>query len=231
MNGAPRRAPPLHIEPSAPPEEQRYESEPGPGVGLCLSGGGFRAMLFHLGSLCRLNEAGYLPRLDRVSSVSGGSITAGVLANRWARLLFDSSGVASNFADEIVSPLRRLASRRIDLAAIVLGVLLPGSVGNRVASSYRRHLFGDTSLQELPDKPRFVFNATSPRLSACRSRISGIGGSAKSFVPTFRSRSRSRHRLRFRRSCRPLYFGSRTTPSSMELGKTSELLRTGGTSS
>lgn len=32
--------------------------------GLCLSGGGYRAMLLHLGVLWRLNEAGYLRRLD-----------------------------------------------------------------------------------------------------------------------------------------------------------------------
>ena len=29
---------------------------PQPGIGLCLSGGGYRAMLFHLGALWRLNE-------------------------------------------------------------------------------------------------------------------------------------------------------------------------------
>jgi len=43
---------------------------------LCLSGGGYRAMLFHLGSFWRLNELGWLPKLDRVSSVSGGTIAA-----------------------------------------------------------------------------------------------------------------------------------------------------------
>jgi len=43
-------------------------------TGLALSGGGFRATLFHLGAFWRLNELGYLPNLDRVSSVSGGSI-------------------------------------------------------------------------------------------------------------------------------------------------------------
>src|ERR1044072_5945833 len=54
-------------------------AHPAPGVALCLSGGGYRAMLFHLGALWRLNEAGLLRGLVRVSSVSGGSITAGVL--------------------------------------------------------------------------------------------------------------------------------------------------------
>jgi NTE family protein len=33
----------------------REESAPTPGVALCLSGGGFRAMLFHTGVLRRLN--------------------------------------------------------------------------------------------------------------------------------------------------------------------------------
>jgi hypothetical protein len=35
-------------------------------------------VLFRLGSLWRLNDAGLLPQLARISSVSGGSITAGV---------------------------------------------------------------------------------------------------------------------------------------------------------
>ena len=59
---------------------------PEPGIALCLSGGGYRAMLFHLGALWRLNEIGYLPKLERISSVSGGSITAGVLGLKWERL-------------------------------------------------------------------------------------------------------------------------------------------------
>lgn len=53
-----------------------------PGIGLALSGGGFRATLFHCGALWRLNDLGVLARLDRISSVSGGSITAGVLATK-----------------------------------------------------------------------------------------------------------------------------------------------------
>src|SRR5215475_2295356 len=42
-------------------------SNPEPGIALCLSGGGYRAMLFHLGALWRLNEWGYLPKLSRIS--------------------------------------------------------------------------------------------------------------------------------------------------------------------
>jgi NTE family protein len=118
-------------------------------------------MLFHLGALMRLNELGWLRKLDRISSVSGGSITAGVLAWRWRELAFDGGGVATNFDREIAEPLRALAGRTIDLPAILLGILLPGSIGNRLAGSYRRHLFGATGLNELPGRPRFVINATS----------------------------------------------------------------------
>jgi NTE family protein len=52
------------------------------GVALCLSGGGYRASLFHLGVLRRLNELGTLTRVDTVSAVSGGSILAAFLAQR-----------------------------------------------------------------------------------------------------------------------------------------------------
>src|SRR6185437_15572079 len=38
------------------------------GVACCLSGGGYRAMLFHVGSLWRFNEAGLLPQLKCFSA-------------------------------------------------------------------------------------------------------------------------------------------------------------------
>ena len=34
-------------------------------------------------------------------------------------------------------------------------------IGDRLAGSYARHLFGNATLQDLPDRPRFVFNATN----------------------------------------------------------------------
>ena len=43
-------------------------------VGLALSGGGFRASLFHLGVLARLAEVGVLGNVEVLSTVSGGSI-------------------------------------------------------------------------------------------------------------------------------------------------------------
>src|SRR5689334_8570728 len=70
---------------------------PSGGVGLCLSGGGYRAMLFHVGTLRRLNETGWLKKITRVSSVSGGSIVAATLGKAWQDLAFGKDGVSSSF--------------------------------------------------------------------------------------------------------------------------------------
>lgn len=143
-------------------------SEPTEGVALCLSGGGYRAMLFHAGALLRLNELGWLRQLSRVSSVSGGSITAGALGVAWKELEFGAAGVASNLRELVLQPLHQLTDTTIDVRAILLRALGPGSIGEGVAASYRRHLFGSATLQDLPNSapygghdPRFVFNATS----------------------------------------------------------------------
>jgi NTE family protein len=131
-------------------------------LALCLSGGGYRAMLFHLGTLWYLNDAGYLPKLDRVSSVSGGSITAGVLALRWKELQLDASGKATNFVAAVVEPIRRMASTTIDVGGIIRGILTPGtSINDRIVKSYKKGLYGEATLQDFPDRPRFVINATN----------------------------------------------------------------------
>jgi NTE family protein len=133
-----------------------------PGIALCLSGGGYRAMLFHIGALWRLNEWGYLKKLDRISSVSGGSITAGVLGLKWSKLGFSSSGVAQAFDAEVVTPIRALADKTIDEGSIIGGIFMPGSIAGKITNAYRKHLFGSATLQDLPsDPPRFVINATN----------------------------------------------------------------------
>lgn len=156
-----QKSTPVQSQPT--PEERRG---PEKGIALCLSGGGYRAMLFHLGSLWRLNEAGVLGNLRRVSSVSGGSITAGVLGLAWSSLSFSGGAAPVNeFQSLVVDPIRSLAGRTIDAKSIVVGVLLPGvSISDRVAAAYDKFLFHSKTLQDLPDDeagPRFVINATN----------------------------------------------------------------------
>ncbi len=128
---------------------------------ICLSGGGYRAMLFHVGALWRLYETHLLKDVRRVSSVSGGSITAAVLALGWRRLSFDPAQVTSDFVPLVVSPIRSLAGETIDADALFWGVALPGRVSDRIAEAYDAHLFDGATLQSLPDVPRFVINATN----------------------------------------------------------------------
>ncbi len=131
------------------------------GIALCMSGGGYRAMLFHVGVLWRLNEFGLLPKLAMISSVSGGSITAGLLGLRWKSLAFDPHNTCQNFGEQIVSPIRGIANSTIDVKAVLSGILLPGTIGDRVRSAYAESLYGSATLQDLPDMPRFIINATN----------------------------------------------------------------------
>jgi NTE family protein len=148
---------------NAPPGQ--FKEQPAEGVALCLSGGGYRAMLFHVGALWRLNDAALLSKLSRVSSVSGGSITAAVLGLMWKGLTW-SNGVVQNL-DQVFKVIRGLADRTIDEGSVIGGLLLPGvSIADRVAAAYDKHLFHGATLQDLPDDsqnqgPRFVLNATN----------------------------------------------------------------------
>jgi NTE family protein len=131
------------------------------GVVLCLSGGGYRATLFHLGAILRHNELGLLPQLDRVSSISGGSITAGVLALAWQKLNFTENGVAINIRPTVVGSLLKIVETTVDVWSVLQRFLPWKRAGNAVASAYDKILFHGATLEDVPPRPRFVFNATS----------------------------------------------------------------------
>lgn len=139
-------------------------------IGLCLSGGGYRAMLFSLGSLWRLNELGWLRKLDVVSSVSGGSILNGVLATRWKDLTWSTDnpdGVATNFVPLVAQPVRAMAGKTLDVFAGIEGILsIFSSISDKVTEKYDDQLFHGARLADIPSfekgrTPRFIFYATS----------------------------------------------------------------------
>jgi NTE family protein len=135
-------------------------------LGLALSGGGFRATLFGLGSLWRLNDAGLLSKLRRITSVSGGSIIAGLLAQNWSRLQF-VEGHAVNFVPLVAEPVLDFCDRTIDLRVGLRSLLRPFSrTSEQLAACYAERLFGATRLADLPDarlphNPAFTFYATN----------------------------------------------------------------------
>jgi NTE family protein len=130
-------------------------------IGFCLSGGGYRAMGYHVGALVRLNELGFLAQLREVASVSGGSITAGMLALAWRKLRFDAGGRAGNLIEEVANPLIRFAAIGVDIKAVLAGLLPGRTAADAIATAYDRHLFGGATLQDIPDEPRFTFMATN----------------------------------------------------------------------
>jgi NTE family protein len=143
-------------------ETRRTERDaPEEGVGLCLSGGGYRAMLFHVGSLWRLAEAGVLAELARISSVSGGSITSAVLALAWDELREENFAPGA-LERRVVNPVRGLAEKTIDVRAGLFGLITPRrTISDHVRRAYEE-ILGEKTLADLPDDPpRFVFNATN----------------------------------------------------------------------
>lgn len=144
------------------------DSEVKAGVALCLSGGGYAGMLFNAGSLWRLNELGWLRRLDEISCVSAGAIAGATLGAAWDRLDFDAGGVARRFVPEVVGPIKRLARETLDMWSIVGGEISERSCGAIVADAYDECLFGGITLQQIPDcdsggAPRFVFTSLDVR--------------------------------------------------------------------
>lgn len=127
-------------------------------VGLALSGGGLRATLFHLGALMRIRELGWLDRIDRISTVSGGSIMAAILARAWPGL--QAAGFSEDAFERLVCrPALRFAGRHIDVPVIVAG-LVPGvNPADILARWFDRDITRGLRLADLPDRPRFIFNA------------------------------------------------------------------------
>jgi predicted acylesterase/phospholipase RssA len=140
-------------------------------TGLALSGGGFRATLYHLGVIRYLRDNGVLDMLTDIASVSGGSILGAHLALNWNRY----NGTNEQF-DEVARELIRFIQfdvrnhivRRLPLtmplrvAAQLVGADLPGFSANAMLERYyREFLYGDRRLFELPERPALHVLATN----------------------------------------------------------------------
>jgi len=130
-------------------------------IGLSLSGGGFRATVFHLGVLARLAEEGSLEKVDSLSTVSGGSLCIGLVlaANgfRWPS--------STEFLRTVMPRARELLTTQ-DLQNALIGhvLRLPVRLFHTRADDLSLVLqarWGVTStLQSLPEHPHWVINAT-----------------------------------------------------------------------
>lgn len=146
-------------------------------IGLALSGGGYRAAAYHIGTLRALNRLGILDKIDVISAVSGGSITAAYYA-----LHKDNYKV---FEDSFINKLQR-GVIRTSIAYLVLLIcvlllvccfiswwlLIPEiiillicwywilPVSCFIECSYNRLFFKKKKLSDLPQSPLVAINAT-----------------------------------------------------------------------
>jgi predicted acylesterase/phospholipase RssA len=140
-------------------------------IGLALSGGGFRATLYHLGLVRFLRDADILSNVTHITAVSGGSIIAAHLGLNWAKY----NGSPSEFdsaAAELLAFVRLDVRNRI-LRRYFLGLPFhwplrlagfstrPLTRAGILEHHYRMFLYHDTSLFQLPEYPRVHLLATN----------------------------------------------------------------------
>src|SRR3954454_24575411 len=140
-------------------------------IGLALSGGGFRASLYHLGLVRFLRDAGILSGVTHISAVSGGSIFAAHLVLNWDRYSgspneFDAA--ASEFLSFVRLDVRNRIARRFPLCYPLLWPRRLLGLSNRkltrtglLEHHYEKYLYGDTSLFQLPELPELHILATN----------------------------------------------------------------------
>jgi predicted acylesterase/phospholipase RssA len=141
-------------------------------IGLALSGGGFRATLYHLGIVRFLRDAGLLSSISHITAVSGGSILAAHLVQNWDRY----TGTPDQFeavASEIVAfarlDVRNRIVRRFPLALPIQALRWMAQIGSNhrltrtglLQVYYERYLYGDTCLFQLPPTPALHILSTN----------------------------------------------------------------------
>jgi predicted acylesterase/phospholipase RssA len=140
-------------------------------IGLALSGGGFRASLYHLGLVRFLRDAGILPQVSHITSVSGGSIFAAHLVLNWDRYNgspneFDAA--AKEFLAVVRLDVRNRITRRFPLTLPLRWPRrLMGRSNRKLTRTglleyhYEKYLYGDVSLFELPERPQLHLLSTN----------------------------------------------------------------------
>lgn len=133
-----------------------------PPIGLALSGGGSRAIAFHLGVLKALNELGILSQISAISTVSGGSVIGAL----WVC----HEGPFEDFESECRTLLamgfeRGLIRRLLSLKPFPLAKALRlfFSAYSRVdllAEHFDAELFHGRTLSSIPKHPVLIINAT-----------------------------------------------------------------------
>ena len=123
---------------------------------LSLSGGGFRASLFHIGVVRRLVYLGLFDRVVRINSVSGGSIIAGLLMKELT--LRGSFKGVQDYDERIIKPfvdfVQKSPRHRLSWKVFRVGP-------NKFSDYLAKELYGDLSFNKLTKSPFWCCFSTS----------------------------------------------------------------------
>jgi len=132
-------------------------------LGLALSGGGFRATLYHLGVIRYLRDCGMLERIGDIAAVSGGSVLAAHLVLNWDRYSGSDAAFAEAAAEIVRFVQHDVRNRIVRRLPLVFPIRLVGKLTGWHAAgftpnallekAYRQFLYGDRRLFELPERP------------------------------------------------------------------------------
>lgn len=132
-------------------------------IAVTLSGGGFRATLAGAGVVRLLADARLLGKVRFVSSVSGGSVTNGILARAWPQLR-DGGFSPSTVEEHLLEPLIDKVSGRSLKLSLVLGSWRTLGRTNRTELLARRFdewFLHDRELESLDPQVRWIINAAN----------------------------------------------------------------------
>jgi predicted acylesterase/phospholipase RssA len=148
-------------------------------IALCLSGGGYRAAAFHLGTLDMLDQLGLLANVNRLSTVSGGTIVGmtyvvSVIENKSFGAFYKDFYAFLKDTNVIQEALSRLYTNKSPSGANDLSLI------RSAASVYEEELFKNKTFGPLMDNARegnrfkeLIFNTTEFRVgNAFRFRAS-----------------------------------------------------------
>jgi len=131
-------------------------------IAIALSGGGFRASIYHLGVLKYLAEHNKLENISNISTVSGGSLVMGLIF----KLSNNKFPTSQQFLTEVLPKMEKYFTNYKLLKSIFFS-LYPFDIHSL---TNRANIFGevlykgweiDYNLQDLPDFPVWEINATT----------------------------------------------------------------------
>lgn len=132
-------------------------------IALALSGGGIRAMVFHLGILKYLSEQNKLEEITHISTVSGGSLIIGLLLKE-NQMQWPTS---SQYNEFLLPSLRKKLCTKSLMGGMARQLLKPKnwyfllSRANLLAFALRDEWGIDDKLVDLPVFPEWSINGTT----------------------------------------------------------------------